>query len=278
MQIIELNSAGNKIVANLYEPTAYNGRTLIMSSATGAKQTYFKHFAKHLNENGFRIFTYDYSGIGQSAPKNLRGYQTSMTNWGKYDLTTIIDYVSENYDYDKLFLSGQSVGGQIYGISPSIHKVDGLINVAAQSGYWKMWKMPIRIMILCNWYFMIALTHLFGYFPGKRLRIVGDLPKDVALDWAKWGKSTEYHFDHIENAIQKYNAIKVPLLSYGFSDDGTAPKANVEWMNAKYANCSLTYKHIKPSDINVKSIGHFGFFRPKCKILWDDLIEEVLKW
>ena len=39
MEIIELNSAGNKIVANLYEPINYNGRTLIMSSATGAKQT-----------------------------------------------------------------------------------------------------------------------------------------------------------------------------------------------------------------------------------------------
>ena len=278
MQIIELNSAENKIVTNLYEPKNYNGRTLIMSSATGAKQTYFRHFAKYLNENGFRVFTYDYSGVGQSAPKSLRGYKTSMTNWGKYDLTTMIDYVSENYDYEKLFLSGQSVGGQIYGMSPSIHKVHGLINIAAQSGYWKMWKMPIRIVVFLNWYFMIGLTNLFGYFPGKRLKIVGDLPKDVALGWAKWGRSPEYHFDHIENPIEKYNAIKVPLLSYGFSDDNTAPKANVEWMNAKYTNCQLTYKHIKPSDIGLKSIGHFGFFRPKCKVLWDDLLEEVLKW
>ena len=278
MKIIELDSAGNNIIANLYEPTNYNGRVLIMSCATGAKQTYFRHFAKYLNENGFRILTYDYSGMGQSAPKNLRGYTTSMENWGKYDLTAVIDHVSENYDYDKLFVLGQSVGGQIHGISPSILKADGLINVAAQSGYWKMWKMPISIMAFCNWYFLIAVTYLFGYFPGKSVNVVDNLPKGVALDWAKWGRSLEYHFDHIENAIEKYSAIKVPLLSYSFSDDGTAPINTVEWMNAKYTNCQLTHKHISPSDIDVKSIGHFGFFRPKCKVLWDDLIEEVLKW
>jgi predicted alpha/beta hydrolase len=278
MQIIELNSNNNKIVANLYEPKTYNGRILIMSSATGAKQTYFKHFALHLNEHGFRVFTYDYSGIGQSAPKSLRGYTTSMADWGRYDLTTMIDYVSENYAYKKLLVSGQSVGGQIHGISPSIHKVDGLINVAAQSGYWKMWKMPFGVIGLFYWYGMIAITQIFGYFPGKRMNIVNDLPKGVALDWAKWGRSPGYNFDHIENAIEKYNAIKVPLLSYSFSDDKTAPLNTVEWMNAKYANCQLTHKHISPSDIGVEFIGHFGFFRADCKVLWDDLIQEVLKW
>ena len=82
-----------------------------MSSATGAKQTYFRHFANYLKECGCRVLTYDYSGAGLSAPRNLRGYQTGMPQWGEVDLTTMIDHISETYDYQKLFVLGQSIGG-----------------------------------------------------------------------------------------------------------------------------------------------------------------------
>ncbi len=278
MKTIELNSAENIIVAIIFEPKVFNGRLILMNSATGAKQTYFKHFANYLCERGFRVITYDYSGIGLSAPKSLRGYKTSMMQWGTTDLTTMLDYIAENQIYDKLILIGQSVGGQIYGLSPTIHHADGFVNVAAQSGYFGMWRFPGSLFILLNWFNMTLLTRLVGYFPGKRLRIVGNLPKGVALDWSKWGRSKEYFFDHFDNAAEIYARLNVPLLSYSFSDDTTAPIDNVKWMNAKYKNCPLTHKHYKPSDINVKSIGHFGFFRPKCQVLWDDLIEEVLKF
>lgn len=279
MNTIKLQSANNTIVAIKYEPISSNGITLLMSSATGAKQTYFRHFANYLCERGFRVLTYDYSGAGLSAPKNLRGYKTGMQQWGEHDLTTMIDHISESYDHKKFFVLGQSIGGQIHGLSPSIHHANGLINVAASTGYWKAYPFPMRWLIWFNWYIALPLmTHLFGYFPGRRIRIVDDLPKGVALDWCKWGKSPNYHLDHIEDPREKFDRIQVPMLSYSFSDDTTAPKHTVEWINSIYRNCQLTHKHVSPSDIGLKSIGHFGFFRPKCKALWDDLIEEVLKW
>lgn len=281
MKTLELKSAGHTIVAICYEPTPshfYNGITLLMSAAIGAKQTYFRHFATYLSEHGFRVLTYDYSGAGLSAPKNLVGYQTGQQQWGEQDLTTMIDHISDNYEYQKFIVLGQSVGGQIHGLSPSIHKAHGLINVVASTGYWKAYPLPVRLIVWLNWYIALPfITWLFGYFPGKRLGIVDDLPKGVALDWCKWGKSPNYHLDHIENAVEKFDAIRMPLLSYSFSDDTTSPKPTVEWLNSIYRNAQLTYKHVKPSDIGVPSIGHFGFFRPKCQVLWDDLMEEVLR-
>ena len=55
MKTIELNSAGNTIIAQIFEPTTFNGRLILMNSATGAKQTYFRHFANYLCERGFRV-------------------------------------------------------------------------------------------------------------------------------------------------------------------------------------------------------------------------------
>lgn len=274
----QIISNGNPINLQVYEVDVDNPITLIMSSATGAKQSYFRHFATYMQSKNIRVITYDYSGIGRSAPPRLIGFKTTMASWGKHDLTAVIDYIISHYKYKKLILVGQSVGGQIPPFSPSIHHVDGLVNVASQSGYWKMWSFPLNYLLRFNWFVMVLLTQIFGYFPGKSIGAVGNLPKGVALDWAKWGTTPEYFMSYLPNAKEKFEALKVPLLAYSFTDDRTAPKQCVEWLNSKYSNCQIHHRHVRPSDIGVKSIGHFGFFRPKCKALWEEVFEEIVSW
>lgn len=277
-EIVQLKSAANTIFASIYEPTTPSGITLIMNSATGAKQSYFRHFAHYFAERQIRVITYDYSGIGLSAPKNLKGYQTTMTQWGTHDLTVVIDYVSSRFENQKIILVGQSVGGQIPPLSPSIGKIHGLVNVASQSGYWKLWDMPLRLLVRFNWFIMPMITRTFGYFPGKAIGVVGNLPKGVALDWVKWGTSPEYLIDCIPNAKALFDAVKLPLLAYSFDDDTTAPRQTVEWLNRQYTNCDVEHRHIKAADIGVGHIGHFGFFRPKCAVLWQEVFKEITNW
>lgn len=270
-----LISGENPIVVTAFAPQKQNGTAIIMSCATGAKQSYFKPFATYLAEHGFLVFTYDYSGIGRSKPNSLKRYNTSASAWGKLDLTTVIDHVTQNYEYNKLLLIGQSIGGQIPGMSPSIIKVDGLINVVSQSGYWNLWPFPLNIGLLFNWYLLKVMTSILGYFPGKKMGIMEDLPKGVALEWATWGLSKDYLFDHVKEANEAYARLKLPLLAYSFSDDTTAPKNTVIALNKKYADCRIQHKHYTPAELQLRSIGHFGFFREKCKMLWDDLIHEI---
>jgi predicted alpha/beta hydrolase len=267
-----LQSNENEIVATIYEPETTPKFAVILSCPTGTKQSYFQKFSEYLCSKGILVVTYDYSGIGKSAPKKMKGYQTSVSTWAKHDLTTVIDYVSENYSYQKLILMGLSIGGQIVGLTPSIRKVDALINVAAQSGYWALWPFPIKFVLFFNWYFLQILTRLFGYFPGKKLGLMEDLPKGVAIEWARWGLKKDYLFDFIPEATAQFSAIQLPLLAYSFSDDRTAPKITVDEMTAKFANGLVTRKHIQPSELNLKEIGHFGFFRSGCKPLWDETI------
>jgi len=275
MENVFVQSAENKLSVHLYPPKKEGTSTFIINSALGTKQTYYRHFANYLSEKGIRVLTYDYSGIGESAPNKMKGFKTSLKQWGQSDLTTIIEYVAANFSSQKIILVGQSAGGQVMGLSPSITKVHALVNVACQTAYWKKWPMPNRYVLLSNFKILTMMTNSLGYFPGKRLRIMEDLPKEVALEWAKWGQSPNYLFDHITEIENFYKKLKIPLLAYSFSDDRSAPKETVEWLNAKYENCQVTHKHYKPSDIGLKKIGHFGFFRKKCQVLWEDMLSEL---
>jgi predicted alpha/beta hydrolase len=76
--------------------------------------------------------------------------------------------------------------------------------VAAQSGYWALWPFPVKIVLFFNWYFLQILTRLFGYFPGKKLGLMEDLPKGVAIEWARWGLKKDYLFDFIPEATAQF--------------------------------------------------------------------------
>jgi len=275
MKEFTIQTPKHPLSITVYEPVERPKFVFILNSATGAKQSYYRTFASHLVENGILAITYDYSGIGKSAPASLKNFDTSARDWGENDLTAVIDYVSLNYEYDKLVLMGLSIGGQILGLSPSIGKADALVNVAAQSGYWNLWPFPNKIGVLASWFLLPTLTWIFGYLPSKKLGIMEDLPREVAMEWARWGRSPKYLFDHFPNAEEKYAAISIPLWSYSFTDDTTAPGPTVEWMNGKYSNCELHYRRVSPSELGLKSIGHFGFFREQCKPLWEELLKDL---
>ena len=276
MKTHSLTSAGKTIVACIFEPETLPEIAVIMNCATGAKQSYFRHFAAYLAQKGILVITYDYSGIGKSSPGNLKGYQTSMSQWATHDLTAVIEYVTQTFSYQRLILVNQSVGGQIAPLSPLVRKeVHAMVNVACSLPYWRLWPFPYNYLFLLNCYLGPLISVPLGYFPGKKLGIMEDLPLRVGLDWGKWVRSPNYLFDHIEGAKEAFATLNFPLLAYSFTDDTTSPPNTVDALNVWYSNCQITHKTFTPEELGVKKIGHFGFFREKCKMLWDDLIEEI---
>ena len=79
---------------------------------------------------------------------------------------------------------------------------------------------------------------LWGYFPGKALRMVGDLPKGVMAQWRRWCLDPEYAVGAEGDAVR-----------------------NTESIHSFYTGAPRTLKRIAPRDIGVARIGHFGFFR-----------------
>jgi predicted alpha/beta hydrolase len=136
--------------------------------------------------------------------------------------------------------------------------------------------------------FMPAITHVIGYFPGKRLRLLEDLPKNVALEWAArrkpefwWHlKSADGSIDRalVQTLLGRFSAIQARTLALSFADDPFATDDATERLLALFANAPSSRLVLRAADGDGKKIGHFGFFSPRFRMtLWPRVLQLLLR-
>jgi predicted alpha/beta hydrolase len=146
---------------------------------------------------------------------------------------------------------------------PNRHLIDGVVMVASGSGYWRETSPPTQRNSLLMWHVLVPLfTPLCGYFPGKALRAVGDLPRAVAKQWRRWCLHPEYMLGVEGGAMRgDFAALTTPMLSLSFTDDEMMSAKSTEALHHFYAAAPIEKTRLAPRDIGVKRIGHFGYFR-----------------
>jgi len=268
---------GTHLTAQFFMPAnAAHGGVLILA-AMGASQTYYAAFAMWLAQQGYVVGIFDYRGIGLSISGPLSKIDLDILDWAQDDCRAMLDALQQRASDRPLFVIGHSLGAQILGLIPNRHLVDGALLIASGSGYWKNLSAPTRRGSLLMWYVLAPLfTTLLGYFPGKRLRIVGDLPRRVVLQWRRWCLHPRYLLG-VEDSLltRSYDAIRIPMLSLSFVDDEMMSAASTELLHGFYAGARIDKHRIAPPEIGVKQIGHFGFFRKQFETtLWP----RVTRW
>jgi predicted alpha/beta hydrolase len=282
MEQVELiASDGVILAATRFAPSAKAKAVVVLPAAMGVKQDFYAPFAQFLAAQGFAVLTFDYRGMGQSVPAqyrtSLRGFKADLFDWAERDYNSAL-HAAKAWQADvPLLVVGHSLGGQLPGLLPDNHLIDGLVTVAAGSGYWRKMAPQTRRVVWLMWYFAVPLyTRLFGYFPGKKVRKVGDLPKGVIYQWAQWCKNLHYVVDPSGKPMREgFDKIRVPMLSLSFTDDELMSQWSMDSLHSFYRNAPLDRKHIAPKEVGAKRIGHFGFFRPQFKpTLW----QQVSSW
>ncbi len=264
---------GYLLAGTVFQPDSNLTQTVIViNAATAVPQRFYKHFATYLAEQGYTAVTYDYRGIGQSKPKQLRGFEVTVRDWTLQDMAGVVDWVQTSYQPQRLFFIGHSYGGQLPGILPNADAIDAMITFSAQSGYWGLQGGNRKYSAVFHIYFTIPLLCLlYGYMPWSKLGSAEDLPKGAALEWARWCRYPDYFLDDPTLPLDRYQAFQTPVLAYSFDDDNWGTARSVDTMMKVYSN--LTRRHIVPTEVELDSIKHFGFFRPKAKHLWQDTID-----
>ncbi|MDI9257887.1 alpha/beta hydrolase family protein [Flavobacterium sedimenticola] len=278
MKQIEIKTLSNNLITAQIYGTKKDS-VLIISSATGVKQNFYRRFADFVSGLGITVITFDYSGIGFSLKVPIQQIKSSASDWGKNDLEAVIRYTKKKYPDAKITLLGHSIGGQIIGLAKSSAEVQKVILIAAQSGYWKLWKGFDRVLMWTNWHVLFpALINLFGYMPSKRISGMENLPKFVAKQWSSWGRKPNYLFDEVSEQDLFFNDITTKVVAISIENDFYAPKAAVDFFTERYKNAVITKLHLSPKDFNTKDIGHFGIFRGKFESsLWKLLYNEIDK-
>lgn len=262
---------GSRLSLRLYRPDGPATAAVLIGGAMGVRQDYYQPFAQWLAGQGYAVATFDYRGMGESrATPSLRGLKADLFSWAR-DYDSAIDALREAAPGLPLYLVGHSLGAQLPGLLRNRTQVDGLISVAAGSGYWRDNAPPLRRMILYFWYVLVPVaTAVFGYFPGKRLRKVGDLPKGVMLQWRRWCLHPRYHVGAEGAAVrEQFEAARFPLVALSITDDELMTERGTHVLVDCYPNAPRRIERIAPADVQAKRIGHFGLFREQFQAtLW----------
>jgi len=264
------SAAGNRITAYCYEPSQPAIAGLVLAPAMAVKQSFYEAFASYMASRGYLVWTFDYYGIGESQQGSMRQCNATVSTWVTDDYNMVINHASTAMAGLPLYVLGHSLGGLITPLLPSAEKLSGIVTIAVGSGA-KQYLQP-RLQRSTPWlWYLVApiLCSVFGYFPGARIGVMGDMPRHALLQWRRWCLSTEYLFDIEPNARAAYAAINCPLLSLSFSDDELLRESGVVWLHDAYTGTQVEYRAISANTLNSPRIGHFGFFKQQQnEILW----------
>jgi len=248
---------------------------VVVAPALGVPQDFYRDFAGWLAQRGYTTLTFDYRGIGQSAPPSLRRFRATIDDWARFDLEAALAHARESTGGLPLFVVGHSLGAQLAALPPSAHAVRALVAVAGGSGYWRGFPPRMRAQMLLMLHGVAPLSiPLAGYFPGRRLRILGDLPAGVMRQWRRWCLDEDYLIGVEPGAREAYAQARFDVLSLTFADDTMMPQGNVERLHAHLRGVRRESRRISPAEAG-GPVGHMGFFRARHR---DSLWPVAAEW
>lgn len=262
-------SDGFELKGHVYGDPATARAGLLIAPAMGVEQRYYADFAQWMAAQGWLVLSFDYRGMGASRPAEMRGslkgLEADIRLWAERDASAALDELDRRLGGAErpIHWLGHSLGGQILGLLPNRERVSRAITVGSGSGYWRENAAGLRRYVWWLWYVIVPLSlPLFGYFPGRRLRKVGDLPRGVMAQWRRWCLDRDYMMGEGGTALRaQYAALRAPMLSLAFTDDEFMSRRNTESLHGFYAGAQPELRRIAPADVGVRRIGHFGFFR-----------------
>ena len=269
---------GAEIQARFFAPAS--GRPIgavLVGGAMGVRQAFYRPFARWLATQGYLVATFDYRGVGDSRGRSLRGFDADLFAWAR-DTDAAIAALLRRAGDVPLYLVGHSLGAQLPGLLRHRHRIAGLVSIAAGSGYWRDNAPRLKRTVLYFWHVLVPLaTALCGYFPGARLRKVGDLPRGVMLQWRRWCLNPRYHVGAEGASVRdRFASVRFPLVALSITDDELMTERGTRVLVDCYPNAPRRIERIAPADVQAPRIGHFGFFRRQFEpTLWRRL-EQLL--
>lgn len=264
---------GYVLSACLYTPLEKIQANIIVASATGVPQPFYRRFAEYAAQQGFQVLTFDYRGIAASAPKQLKGFKMSYLDWGALDLTGAIEYL---YQPElPLFIVGHSYGGQALGLTRNHDKVSAMYcfgTGAGWAGYMPL-KEKFKVQVMWNIIFP-PMAALKGYLPWSRLKMGADLPLGVYQQWRRWCKHPTYFFEdpELQYLKQQYAQVKSKIYAVSALDDDWAlPNSRHAFMQ-HYRHADMHFLNISAAQYQLPQIGHMGYFRQGAEKIWDEML------
>ncbi len=282
MKKIQITAAdGYKLSALFSEPAGSSAGTIVISSATGVKKEFYINFATFLVDQGYTVLLYDYRGIGESAPTDLRQMEDYMHEWGTKDMNAVVNYLVYEKQLNQLIWLGHSVGAQLVGFLENPRYISKVISVSSALGYWGYFPFPMKWLVWMLWYFGgPIMIKLFGYGMMTKIGWGENLPRNMLLEWREWCLNRFYFKDSLKRILQteKFSNFTAPITAVYTSDDFIANDTTVPLMMKFFPNAPQQILKLSIKGRVRGKVGHTGIFRKKfSQDFWPLLLDLIKK-
>lgn len=268
----EINTSdATSIALYSYAPVDKAKAVIIIASAMGTTQSYYRALAEWLAGHGYHAYTFDYRSVGESQDKHLRHYSHTILDWAEHDCSAVLAHVRAQHSDEPLIWLGHSLGGQIFPLVEGIEHIDKVITVASGTGYWRDNAPQLRKKIRWFWFLLVPISlRVFGYFPGKKLGMVGDLPRSVMAQWRRWCLHPKYCVGVEDQDVEaRFADISMPIRCLAMADDEMLSSRNIEALFHLYGSDDKSITTVKKDKNAGRRIGHLGYFRKEgAENLW----------
>jgi len=251
---------------------------VVLNCGAGIPAVHYRRFAAYLAAAGIGALTYDYRGVGRSRPSSLRNFAATVEDWSEHDCAAAIDWLRRTCPDEALVGIGHSVGGVLLAGAPNVGLLARIVMLGAHTGYYGDYRRGLRLPMAALWHgVMPAVTAVLGYFPGRALRLGDDLPRGVAMQWARRRapfvrRAPHLPMDRMAHLVERCTRLAARGLIVTATDDGFATEAGAARVRAFLPGFAAEHWVITPREAGARKLGHFGFFRREAAAtLWPRL-------
>ncbi|MFD6258350.1 alpha/beta fold hydrolase [Nocardia sp. NPDC060256] len=236
--------------------------------AMGTRGAVYVPFAEALSRAGFQVVLGELRGQGTSSVRLRRG-----TRYGYHEIVTrdypaLFQAVEANFPSAPRYLFGHSLGGQLgalyLGQQPAM--AAGAILVGAPSCHYRSWSFPRNFGILGGAHLALGIGRLVGYFPGRRIGVLGDDSTQLMRDFATQVRTGSYRVPSSALDFESGLAeVRMPVLAVAIEGDGMATARGVETLGGKLANASVTHWNLLLDSTNRNP--HYDWIRDNAALV-----------
>jgi predicted alpha/beta hydrolase len=252
---------------------------LLLCCGGGIPASRYARLARFLAAKGFPVLAFDYRGIGDSRPAHLRALRAGNEDWSEHDCGGAIAEIRRRFPAAELVAIAHSIGPLLVGGAPNVAEVSRFVFIGAHTGYFGDYLGRYRLPMAVMWHgVMPVLVRLVGYFPGRALRLGEDIPRQVAWQWAT-RRTPDFHPKHAGDVargrawLERHYTVQGRALVIAIVDDAFATESGTRRLLGMYPRLQVEHERIRPADVGLKRIGHFGYFRRLAEAnLWPRIV------
>ena len=277
-QAVEFRADDGELLRGMvFAPEGHALGHVLVAGGLGIPQRFYAPFASWLAARGHCVLTFDLRGMGASRRpehrRSLRGLDADMLTWARRDFAAAVHTLVGAAGGQRIGLIGHSLGVHHAAMTDARTQahIGVAVSVAAGSGYWRDWAAPSRRLAPLMLHLAAPLlTPLFGYFPGKRLRMVGDLPAPAMRQWSSWCRHPEFAWGAEPDRVgPSMRSATFRIEAFSFTDDDAMTEACTRKLLRAMPNAPSRLRVLSPADLGLPAIGHVGAFRPEAaSSLW----------